>query len=216
MLAELKAHAQDLRLALMDGDKDAAAKLQTWLMGEVAAGLIEQESDALLDLRAAIADLPQVADRYGDGKPGDRWRAVWELLYTVGQTSRPMEQQRLMRPETVPGQLLRLIADTPGIAPTKMAEDLSKETNHISNTLRALLDQGLVYRVPRGRTASYYVTPEAAEGLPNQVPENLVRLPEGVTAANDQRFHFIDPPRLLRSGDVRQLPGRSLLAAGSR
>lgn len=216
MLPNLKKRAQDLRLALMDGDQDAAAKLQAWLMGEVAAGLIEQESEVLLDLRAAIADLPQVADRYGDGKPGDRWRAVWELLYAVGQTTRPMEQQKLMQAETLPGQLLRLIAAQPGIAPTDMGKQLGKERNHVSNTLRALLDQGLVYRVPRGRSAAFYLTPQAKALLPEQavVPEKLP--PADKEPANDSRFLWVDEQRQTRAVNRHELPGRQWVAVGCR
>jgi len=163
MPTELEEHAQALRLALIDGDPDAAEGHKNWLMGEVAAGLLHQDAQALMTLRAAVADLAPVADHYGDGRKGDRWRAVWELLYALSQTVRPLEQVRLARPETFTGQVLRLILDEPGVTPREVAERTRRQPNQVSNSLRALLDQGLVLRIPQGRSARYFPQEAARE-----------------------------------------------------
>jgi hypothetical protein len=170
MSPDLKSRAQALIDALIDGDPAAVENLQGWLMGECAAGLLNQDGESLAELRAAVADLAPVADRYGPGKPGDRWRAVWELLHAIGQTSRPLEQIRLARPERVSGQLLRLIRDQPGIAPGEMAKSLGKQANHVSNALRGLIDQGLVHRVARGREVNYYLSETGREALVDETP----------------------------------------------
>ena len=172
MTNDLKHHAQALSDALIDGDSAAAERHQSWLMGEVAAGLLHQDTDTLLDLRAAVADLAPLADHYGNGQRGDRWRAVWELLYAISQTTRPQEQQRLARPDALPGQLLRLIGDKLGITPGELAQRVGKKPNHISNTLRTLIDQGLVFRVPQGRELRYY---------PSDTGRQLLGLPQALS-----------------------------------
>lgn len=160
---ELEQRAQALRLALIDNDPAAAVELERWLMGEAAAGLLYQDADTLMALRAAVADLAPVADLYGHGRKGDRWRAVWELLHAISETFRPLEQVRLARPKTFPGQLLRLIIEDPGVTPGDLAERTDRKLNQVSNALRKLLDQGLVYRVPQGNTARYFADAAARE-----------------------------------------------------
>jgi DNA-binding transcriptional ArsR family regulator len=163
MPTELEQRALALRLALIDGDSAAADVHQNWLMGEVATGLLYQDAQTLTALGAALADLPPLADRYGDGRKGDRWRAVWELVEAIGETVRPLEQVRLARGGTYTGEVLRLILDEPGITPKAIVERTGRQPNHVSNTLRALLDQGLVYRLPQGRSARYFAEASARE-----------------------------------------------------
>ncbi len=201
MNPDLQSRAQALIDALIDGDLDAARSLQGWLMGECAAGLLNQDGDTLADLRAAVADLAPVADHYGPGKPGDRWRAVWELLHAIGATTRPLEQLRLAYPERVSGQLLRLIRDRPGISPREMVESLGKKANHVSNALRGLIDQGLVDRVTRGREVDYYLTGAGREALADEAsaqtpgaamataqPQRIPSLPRAAATAGSYRY----------------------------
>lgn len=210
----LARRVQALTDALIDGDHTAAATHRDWLMGEVAAGLLQQEAATLMDLRAAVADLAPLADHYGEGGPGERWRAVWEILYVIGQTSRPLEQARLARSETVPGQLLRLMRDEPGISPGLMAARLGKRANHISNALRALIDQGLAFRLPHGRTLRYYLSETGHESA-----EDRAATPPPVHDADAERFPraagkahgnllYLDPSRELRATEPerRQAP----------
>jgi DNA-binding MarR family transcriptional regulator len=213
---EFRQRATSLRLALIDGDSAAAAQHQAWLMGEAAAGLLHQDTVTLLDLRAAVADLAPVADHYGDGQRGDRWRTVWELLYAVSQATRPQEQQRLAQADTLSGQLLRLIGDNHGITPGDLATRSEKKPNHISNTLRTLLDQGLVFRVPQGREQRYY---------PSEAGRQLLGLPQAQVAADEHgardggapgaQLFYLDEERLKRA-DVNQhtVPGWPRLVAG--
>lgn len=213
MLKDLKQLAQDLRLALIDGDTTAALSYQNRLMGEVAAGLLQQDTEALLDLRAAVADLGPVADRYGDGKKGDRWRAVWELLHAISETSRPLEQMRLARPNQVAGQLLRLISAQPGITPGEMGTLTAKTDSHISNTLKTLMEQGLVHRIPKGRNGHYYLSAMGRELLGVAVPPALE-----ISKTKGAELIDLDEERLRRRDktNFREVPGRQLLSAGVR
>lgn len=193
MPTELEQRAQALRLALIDGDASAAETHEHWLMGEVAAGLLYQDQETLTALGAAVADLPSVADRYGEGRKGDRWRAVRELVHAIGETVRPLEQVRLTRQETYSGQVLQLILDEPGITPGEIADRTGRQPNHVSNTLRVLLDQGLVYRVPQGRTARYFAD-EAAQELigAKGTTQPRVAAHHSPPAANDDRFPHLN------------------------
>jgi DNA-binding transcriptional ArsR family regulator len=207
MPTELEQRAQALRLALIDGDAAAAEAHKNWLMGEVATGLLHQDAEALMALRAAVADLPPLADRYGDGRKGDRWRAVWELLDAIGDTVRPLEQVRLARAETYTGEVLRLILREPGITPKAIAEQTDRQPNHVSNTLRTLLDQGLVYRLPQGRTARYFAE-ESAWELTGAAG---VQLPAATRfsgpAANDARYLYLDEDLTRHGHNSGQRPG---------
>lgn len=211
----LETRAQALISALIDQDADAVTRHQAWLMGECAAGLLHQDGEALSALRAAVADLGPVADHYGEGKAGERWRAVWELLYAIGETSRPLEQLRLARADTLAGRLLRLIRDEPGISPGEMAKRVHKRSNHVSNALRALIGQGLVHRVPQGRELRYYLSATAREALlddaPVEQPEPRAPAPAAASAAADSSpagnlLHF-RPKRMDRARDPRIVPG---------
>lgn len=216
MPTELEQRAQALRLALIDGDGDAAQTHQNWLMGEVAAGLLHQDSQTLMALGAAVADLPPLADRYGDGRKGDRWRAVGELLDAIGETVRPLEQVRLARAETYTGEVLRLILGEPGIAPKAIAERTGRQPNHVSNTLRALLDQGLVYRLPQGRTARYFAEESARELAGAAAPGPAVSRFAGA-AANDDRYLYLDEGLTRHDRNCGQLPAfRIPSGAGTR
>jgi hypothetical protein len=204
MSADYQAHARALVDALIDADPDAVKTHQDWLMGECAAGLLDQDGATLAELRAAVADLAPVADRYGQGLPGDRWRAVWELLHAIGAASRPLEQRRLARPERVSGRLLRLIRETPGISPGRMATALGKQTNHVSNALRGLLDQGLVQRLPRGREVNYYLTETGREALADEAPAELVA---EAPPDNARTLPFVADRRMQRTADPYIRPG---------
>lgn len=180
---EIKERARAFRLALIDNDEPGAAPLQSWLMGKAASAMLHQDTESLLALRAALADLPPVADRFGTGRRGDRWRAVWELVDALCETPRPLEQVRLSKATQVSGQVLQLIGDQPGICPGDIARQLGKRGPHVSNVLRSLMDQGLVHRLAEGRTGRCFLTstgremlaamlPSAAETAPPEVPND--------------------------------------------
>lgn len=219
----LARRVQALSDALIDGDGTAAATHRAWLMGEIAAGLLHQDGATLMELRAAVADLAPLADHYGEGGPGERWRAVWELLYAIGQTSRPLEQARLARAETMPGQLLRLIRDTPGISPGEMAKALGKQANHVSNALRGLIDQGLAFRLPRGREVNYYLSETGREALgdgpPARAPDQDRDAEPPAPGAGRARgsLIYLDERRIARmpESERRQTPNLHTPTAGA-
>ena len=222
---DLETRTQALISALIDQDADAVTRHQAWLMGECAAGLLHQDGEALIALRAAVTDLGPVADHYGEGKAGERWRAVWELLYAISETIRPLEQLRLAQADTVAGRLLRLIRDEPGISPGEMTKRVHKRSNHVSNVLRTLIGQGLLHRVPQGREQRYYLSETAREALLDDASmeraEPRTPTPAAPTSAAadsrpaDNLLHF-RPKRMDRARDPRAVPGASSRGRASR
>ena len=167
-----------LRQALLGGDAERAEAPQAWLMGEIASALQAQDRDKMMELRGHLANLIPLADHHGSGKPGDRWRAVWELLQACSATHRPLEQYRLAEPGRLSGLILAQIKRQPGITPSELAGDLKKQANQISNELRRLRDEGLVHRVPEGAQRQYFLTSAARTLLVGQSPVRLVVQPQ--------------------------------------
>jgi DNA-binding MarR family transcriptional regulator len=202
MTVPLESHVQTLRRALLDGDQATAAAEQDWLMGEAAAALLQQDTAAMTALRVHLADLAPLADRYGDGRPGDRWRAVWELLQACGETIRPLEQVRLADASRLSGLLLRHIGASEGITPTELGERTGKRLNHISNILRALMGQGLVHRIPQGREGHYYLSDMGRALLAQSQPVRAVAPASKAPAALPPHVR----EKRLQGRDTRRLP----------
>jgi len=202
MIQDLDRHVQALRQALLAGEAPAAATERDWLMGEVAAALLSQDAEALKALRARLADLAPLADRYGDGRPGDRWRAVWEILHACSETIRPLEQVRLARPGQLSGLLLRHIGDCEGITQGELSTRVGKRPNHVSNTLRGLAEQGLVHRVPQGRTVRYYLSEMGRELLAEQRPARAV---PPAASGPERPLKYVRPERI-EGRNTRRLP----------
>ncbi len=205
MSQDLEHHILTLRQALLDGNSTEAETAKNWLMGEAAAALLHQDATGMNALRAHLADLAPLADKYGDGRPGDRWRAVWELLHACGETVRPLEQARLARPSQLSGLILRHIRDDEGITPSELGARVNKKPNHVSNTLRILAEQGLLYRVPQGKKNRYYLSEMGREILQRQQPVQPAPAPAPVPD-----LPHVDENRL-QGRNIYELPGRSAL-----
>lgn len=207
----LEDHLARLRAALIDKDQAAVTREQHWLMGAVSTALLQQDQAAMMTLRGHLADLAPLADHYGEALPGERWRAAWEILLDFTETIRPLEQVRLAAPGQLSGLLLRHIANTPGIQPSELARRVGKEPNHISNTLRALSDQGLVQRVPAGRKSFYHLAAMGVAALAQQQPlEGIVK------PAQTGKVADLDHAReeRLQGRNTRELPANGWSATG--
>lgn len=203
----LEDHIAKMRAALIDKDQAAATREQHWLMGAISAALLQQDQAAMMTLRGHLADLAPLADHYGAALPGERWRAAWEILLDFTEAIRPLEQVRLVAPGQLSGLLLHHIAATPGITPGELACRTGKEPNHISNTLRALSDQGLVQRVPAGRNSFYHLAAMGVAALAQQQP-----LAEAAKSAPTESGKVIDfahaKKERLQRRDTARLPAR--------
>ncbi|AQR63998.1 hypothetical protein BXU06_02175 [Aquaspirillum sp. LM1] len=170
--------AEALRLALLDNETEAARSHQNWLMGKAASALLRQDEDSLRAFRAALAGLPAVADRFGEGKKGDRWRTVWELVDAFCETPRPLEQARLAKVAQVSGKVLLAIRNEPGISPGELVTQLGKTNSHVSNVLRQLIEQGLVHRLAEGRSGRCFLTTMGRQQVEAMRPEATATVPQ--------------------------------------
>ena len=156
--SELHTHATSLRQALIKSDKSAIRTHRDWLIGAVAAALLDQDMDAMRSLRAELASLIAVTDQYYDAGAGERWRALAEILQACADTYKPLEQMRLAQPNRLSGLVLRHIGRESGITPSSLADKLGKQRNHISNELRALEQEGLIHKLSEGRNTYLYIS----------------------------------------------------------
>ena len=170
---QLNEQIEQLRQALLGGDSEVVEKPQAWLMGEVASALQAQDRATMMELRGHLANLIPLADHHGSGKPGDRWRAVWELLQACSASHQPLEQYRLAEPARLSGLLLKHIKQQPGITPSELGDALGKKLNQISNELKRLREEGLVHQVPQGAKRQYFLTTAARTLLEGQSPVRL-------------------------------------------
>ncbi|MBS4097375.1 MAG: winged helix-turn-helix transcriptional regulator [Sulfuricella sp.] len=202
---ELEQHVSQLRQALLEENGDAATREQHWLMGAISTALLQQDQPAMMALRGHLADLAPLADRYATARPGERWRAAWEILHDFTEGIRPLEQARLAEPRNFSGVLLELIGKQPGITPSQLANRTGKQGNHVSNTLRALADQGLVQRVPAGRNSFYHLSAMGSEALQRLQPHSEAP-PEENTGTNVLQFPHLNGERL-SAANPNRLPG---------
>lgn len=208
-MTDLDSHLDLLRSALAGGDQAAASREERWLMGTISTALLHQDQETMMALRGHLADLAPLADRYGSARPGERWRAAWEILNDFTETIRPLEQHRLAEPGKVSGQLLQLIRSQPGITPGELAKRVGKGLNHVSNTLRTLVDQGLAQRVPAGRTGFYHLSAMGIEALDRLQPAS--EPPSEENTATTVR-EFPHATRCFDGIDTKRLP----IVAGGR
>ena len=166
-------HIEQLRQALLSGDSESVEAPQAWLMGEIAGALQAQDRAAMMELRGYLANLIPLADHHGSGKPGDRWRAVWELLQACSASHQPLEQYRLAEASRLSGLILVRIKRQPGITPSELGKNLEKKANQISNELKRLREEGLVHQVPEGAQRRYFLTTAARTLLDGQSPVRL-------------------------------------------
>lgn len=155
---QLQTHLTALRQALLDHEGRVVREQQDWLTGAVAAALLNQDQDAMQVLRAGLVGLIPIADKYASGGPGERWRALGEVLQACADTHKPLEQVRLAESDRLSGLIIRQINRNPGITPSVLAEKLEKSRSHISNELKALYREGLINGISRGRATHLYLS----------------------------------------------------------
>jgi len=155
---QLQTHLTALRQALLNQEGQAVREQQDWLTGAVAAALLNQDQDAMQALRAGLVGLIPIADKYASGGPGERWRALGEVLQACADTYKPLEQVRLAASERLSGLIIKQISRNPGITPSVLAEKLEKSRSHISNELKALYREGLINGIARGRATHLYLS----------------------------------------------------------
>lgn len=155
---QLRTRVIQLRDALLDHDEPAIRLHRDWLVGAIAAALLDQDVMAMRALRAELAGLIAITDKHSQGGPGERWRALSELLQACADTYKPLEQMRLAQPDRLSGIILRHISRESGITPSILAEKLKKKRSHISNELNALEKEGLIYKLSEGRNTYLYLS----------------------------------------------------------
>jgi hypothetical protein len=194
-------HCQQYKIAMQDKDLVALQAEKNWLVSAVAAAVLRQENAELSLLRSQLSELAPLADRFDPaGKPGDRWRALAEIMMIAQESSMPLEQLRLVLPSKVTGLMMKHIRDEPGITPTELAQRCAKQANHISNELKKLDNALLIHRLRKGRSEALYLSVLGKEALdrlsPMQpTPARQVSYPH----ANPDRLATLEkngPPRL--------------------
>jgi len=190
---------EQLRQALLSGDSESVEARQAWLMGEIAAALQAQDRVKMLELRGYLANLIPLADHHGSGKPGDRWRAVWELLQALSTSHQPLEQYRLAEPGRLSGLILTHIKWRPGITPRTLGSVLNKRPNQISNELKRLREEGLVHQIPEGAQRRYFLTTAARTLLEGQSPVRTA-------PQTPKEYPHVREERLQGRSDLNKLP----------
>ena len=155
---QIHSHAIELRNALLGHDEQAIRKHRDWLVGAVAAALLDQDLAAMRVLRAELSGLIALTDQCSNGGAGERWRALSEILQACSDTYKPLEQMRLAQPGRLSGIILRHINREPGVTPSIIAEKLNKKRSHISNELNALEKEGLIHKLCEGRNTHLYIS----------------------------------------------------------
>lgn len=210
---KLTHHRDAYRQALQQQDNAALNQEKRWLTSAVAAAVLNQDIQTINALRATLADLPALADRFdATGKPGDRWRALTDMLHVAAESALPLEQLRLTAPGKLSGLILKHIQTQPGITPKQLAECCAKEPNHIANELKKLDQIGLIHKQRQGRNQHIYLSAQGKTALETLAPVKIV-----ATTGNHAKLPHIDNERLKKLGEKPVLPAifnqKSLLRA---
>lgn len=186
---KLSQHRDTYKQALKDSDNQALLQEKAWLTAAAASALLNQDIEAMRQVRGCCADLSALADRFDStGKPGDRWRALGDVLTLALESGRPLEQLRLALPATVSGTLLQYIKEQPGITPTQLKELCNKSASHISNELKKLENAGLIDRLRRTKKHELFLSILGKEALDTINPREA---PVQHEAAID--YEYADP-----------------------
>ena len=133
-------HCDRYKKAMQDKELSVLQQEKNWLVSAVASAVLRQEESELSALRSQLSELAALADRFDPtAKPGDRWRALSEVMMIAQESSLPLEQLRLVLPNQVTGLMMKHIRDEPGITPALLAARCAKQPNHISNELISIL-----------------------------------------------------------------------------
>lgn len=199
-------HHQDIyKQALKTQDETVLLHEKAWLTAAAASALLEQDTEAMRRVRACCADLASLADRFdGTGKPGDRWRALGDVLTLALESGKPLEQLRLVLPSTVGGLIMKHIKDQPGITPTDLCQRCSKNKNHISNEIKKLENAGLIHRFKRGKNYELFLSVLGKDAMESIALLKMIPVPQQA----ERKYRYGDPVRLLKltESGVPQLP----------
>jgi DNA-binding MarR family transcriptional regulator len=185
--------------ALNDNDHSTLLREKAWFIAAATSALLEQDTSAMIRIRAYCADLSPLADRLDPtGKPGDTWRSLANVLTLAIESGKPLEQIRLVLPTTIGGLIMKHIKSHPGITPTELSTHCNKKPNHIANEIKKLENAGLIYRMKRGKNHELFLSVLGKETLDSIAPLKII------PQKNPKReFKHIDVERahqLTRSG----------------
>lgn len=162
----LTEHRDLYKQALKNQDLAAIRREKSWLTTAATTALLAQDTEALQAVRACCADLPGLADHFDTtSKPGDRWRTLGEVLTLALDSGKPLQQLRLVSPNTVSGLMIRHIAQQAGISPAELAEQCGIEPNSLAEQLAKLDEAGLIYRLTREDREELYLSVLGRESL---------------------------------------------------
>ncbi len=171
----LNYHRDAYRNALKDQNTTQICAEKAWLTALAAQALLKQDNAEIRAILASYADLAGLADHFDTtGKPGDRWRAINELLTLALESGKPLQQLRLVMPSTVSGSIMSHIDNTPGITPSEIVERCSKKNSHIANELKKLEKNGLCYRLKQGREHKVFLSKLGKDMLDSIKPIKLI------------------------------------------
>lgn len=152
-------HRDAYKQALKDTDMASLLSEKAWLTTLATSALLNQETAAMSEILACCADLAPLADHFDlTGKPGDHWRAISDVLSVAMRSGKPLQQLRLVLPSTVSGLLIKHIYDQPGITAKELATRSQKTPPHISNEIKKLENERLIYRIKKGREHEIFLS----------------------------------------------------------
>jgi DNA-binding MarR family transcriptional regulator len=201
-------HRDAYKQALKAQDETALLHEKACLTAAAGSALLEQDAEAIRRVRACCADLSSLADRLDiTGKPGDRWRALGDVLTLALESGKPLEQLRLVLPSTVGGLIMKHIKDQPGLTPTDLSQRCGKNKTHISNEIKKLENAGLIHRFKRGKNYELFLSVLGKEALDSIAPLKIVPM---MQVKREHKYE--DPNRLrkLTESGAPQLPFAAL------
>lgn len=188
----LSKHCDRYKKAMQDKELSILQQEKNWLVSAVAAAVLHQDNGDLSALRSQLSELAALADRFDPtAKPGDRWRALSEVMMIAQESSLPLEQLRLVLPNKLTGLMMKRIRDEPGITPVQLAKDCAKQLNHISNELKKLDKALLIHRLRKGRSQHLYLSALGKETL-----DSLAHVQAAPTPPRQQSYPHVDMDRL--------------------
>lgn len=201
----LTKHQQAYKQALKSQQESTILQEKAWLTTAVATSLLAQDTKDMQQMRASLADLSILADRFDlTGKPGDRWRGLSDMLTQALESGKPLQQLRMVLPSTITGLCIQHIRQQPGITPTELANNLNKTNSHISNELKKLESGGLIYRLKRGKGRELFLSVLGKEALESIAPVKVVKLEK-----KKSTYFYADPTRVAsfeQNGGAPALP----------
>lgn len=206
----LSQHCNAYKQALQAKDDNALLREKAWLTTATTSALLEQDDKLMHNIRACCADLSALADRFDTtGKPGDRWRALGDVLTLALESGKPLEQLRLVLPSTVGSLIMKHIKEHPGITPTELSRRCQKEPNHIANEIKKLENAGLIHCLKRGRNREIFLSMLGKETLDSIAPLTVISQPK-----EKKIDKYVDNERLQRltASGAPRLPFDTLAA----